>query len=78
VSITSRLPLTTMPPRFITIRRPIITILASTKRRKRTQPRPRSTAKWRRNTPRLRSIILKNDDGTMRVLKHGQQAHRAS
>src|SRR5580704_13812619 len=65
VSITIRRPLTTTPPRIITIRRPIITISASTKTRRSTQPRPTNIASSPTNIPRLPTVILKNDDGTI-------------
>src|SRR5580704_11431970 len=48
----------------ITIRRPIITISASTKTRRSTQPRPTNIASSPTNIPRLPTVILKNDDET--------------
>src|SRR6202045_1145533 len=63
VSITIRRPLTTTLPRIITTRRPIITISASTKRRRSTQLRLSNIASLPTNIPRLPTVILINDDG---------------
>src|SRR5580704_18900258 len=62
-SITTTPPLTTMPPRIITTRRPIITSLASTKRGRSTQLRLSTIASLPTNIPRLPTVILTNDDG---------------
>jgi hypothetical protein len=67
VSITMGQPLTTTLPRIITIRRPIITISASTKRRRSTPLRLTNIASSPTNILRLPTIILKNDDGTRKV-----------
>src|SRR5580704_18728809 len=64
VSITIRRPLTTTPPRIITIRRPIITNSASTKRQRSTPPRLSTIARWPTNIPRPPTVILTNEDGT--------------
>src|SRR3984893_16122644 len=63
MSITIRRPLTTTLPRIITTRRPIITISASTKRRRITQLRLSNIASLPTNIPRLPTVILINDDG---------------
>src|SRR6202040_2009281 len=63
VSITIWRPLTTTLPRIITTRRPIITMSASTKRRRITQLRLSNIASLPTNIPRLPTVILINDDG---------------